>query len=242
MSPYRDPAVVERAPLRRDRRNVRSGLILGVVAAALGFGAYTLATSGGTGRAVIGWTGVIGFGVLALIGIVGAFGKFASCPRCGVQMIGVDEQGAFSQCAKCRAFARTIDRRLEPVSDDHVADRPMFVVVVPESAVGSFRFPDRCSSCGEPSTRTDDLLVRDSKHLENAVASAVGVGMAVVVGVGAIRTGGHAEYWVPVPYCARCPVDAVDAAPRDGGLAIRCRSLAFARSLAELNALTATLH
>ena len=217
--------------LTRDLRATAWAAGIAVVAAALAYGAYR---HGG----VVGWIGVIVLGFVALMSLgVAVVGKSATCPGCGKKHAGVANSEDISQCIACRAYLVTRGREIALVPDDYIHERPRFSVEVSTDNVGAFRLPKTCCVCCAPSTRVDEMLVRDSKTLENILATAIGSTIGAPFGIGMIQSGGHGQYWIPAPYCATCPTDGVEVVTHARSLELQFRSLRFARQVGELNRL-----
>jgi len=220
--------------LKRDRGEIKFAIGMAVVGAAAAYGGYVLRAGG---HPIVGWTGVVVGGLVAVTATGAAlFGKFASCPGCQAKLVAIDQEGGITRCKACGMYVMTRARHITALASDYVAARYEFKIDVPTAALGSFRFPDACSLCCKPATRIDEMLIRDSKHLENILAYAVGLAIGAATGVGFVQTGGHGEFWIPVPYCNECK-DAVKVVPLSTSLRLHFRSVLYAQKSEQLNRL-----
>jgi hypothetical protein len=184
------------------------GMTIGLVVAGLVFAGgsvwlFQWAWVGEGWRDFVGWPAFVICALFALALFAGAvFGSGeAGCPGCGESIGGLDPTegaGVPVPCGKCEKYSSISDGKLTLIEESHVADRPIFRTSLPEK----FSWPAGCCQCGAPSTREIEMSTKASATAKNAAASAAGIALAGVVGVGFIRTGGGTTYTVQAPHCA----------------------------------------
>jgi len=116
----------------------------------------------GVGRFSLLW-GLLG--VLALFGAVGSgFVVFfdtwkADCPTCGEPLLRLSRLiSAPALCRSCGTYCMNTKTELEELAPDTVLSDFDFESRLPKDAAA--KWPDACSLCGEPATRTIELEVQ----------------------------------------------------------------------------------
>jgi hypothetical protein len=155
-----------------------------------------------------GWRNFVGWplGIASALGSVACFAAIfvatgiARCPQCGVTIGTLDPSGDTEPavaCEKCGGLFAVENRSLRSVGEDEVLAKPCLTAPLAETLA----WPEGCVLCGAPATRNVGVEATSSGLMKNLFGSALGLGMAGVVGVGFVSTGRGARISVGVPHC-----------------------------------------
>lgn len=157
-------------------------------------------------RDFVGWPLGLGAVLLTLGSVFNAVGvsHTVACEACGATMKAIDPSGtaaAVIACTKCHtAYVWARPGVFRQPHADEVLPQPGFAAPLSAGA----KLPAGCICCGQPATREEQISVKQSKLLGNAVASTIGLGLAGTVGVGFVRHGGGSVTTLMAPHCATC--------------------------------------
>lgn len=129
--------------------------------------------------------------------VLGGSGS-APCPACGAAIHDVERRGRVEGllCARCHRFLRADDGALTPMNPRVIADVPLFGATLGERV----EWPEGCVVCGAPVTQTLPLRLFKTDLGKSLNASAPGLAMAAMFGIGFTVTKGT-RIALDAPHC-----------------------------------------